>query len=567
MQVEAFIARWSDREGGAERANTMMFLSELCDVIGVARPEPAGADTRFNDYVFERAVRPRESEGAPQPRRIDLYKRDCFILEAKQSRLPGREKALPEREAPPRRAGRATRNWDVMMQNARRQAEGYVFLLDPSHAAPPFLLVVDVGRVIELYADFTGTGRGYGQSPDRNGFRITLDMLREESVRRRLALVWTDPNALDPAREAARVTRGVAERLAVVSRHLEAEHPPAEVAQFLVRCIFTMFAEDVGLLPKDSFSRLLADCVETPEAFAPTVTELWRKMDAPRREDRFFTGFRAHLRHFNGNLFREASAFALPAAEIAELLAAARVRWTEVDPAIFDPFPFPPLEGRTVETLRATAEELDETRRRVLADNPDLTLTGLYNVLDAMRQGAGLSAKQADIRRRGLVLILQELHEAIDRATLQAYGWPAELGQEAVLERLVALNAARAREEAAGLVRWLRPDYQRPLLERGAGFREEAPAMVPPPPPALPPRPVFPADVIDQPLAVERLLAGSGRAMTPAEIAEAFAPGRRVGPRAARALQTLLRFGRIVDLGDGRMLAARGGSGAARAAP
>jgi len=31
-----------------------------------------------------------------------------------------------------------------------------------------------------------------------------------------------------------------------------------------------------------------------------------------------------------------------------------------------------------------------------------------------------------------------------------------------ILERLVALNAERAKEEASGLVRWLRPDYQNP---------------------------------------------------------------------------------------------------------
>ena len=33
---------------------------------------------------------------------------------------------------------------------------------------------------------------------------------------------------------------------------------------------------------------------------------------------------------------------------------------------------------------------------------------------------------------------------------------------EAILERLVALNAQRAAEEARGLVRWLRPEFQNP---------------------------------------------------------------------------------------------------------
>ena len=59
------------------------------------------------------------------------------------------------------------------MKNARQQAESYVFLLDADHPAPPFIIVCDVGHCLELYADFTGTGRAYGHFPDRNGFAST----------------------------------------------------------------------------------------------------------------------------------------------------------------------------------------------------------------------------------------------------------------------------------------------------------------------------------------------------------------------------------------------------------
>jgi hypothetical protein len=104
VDVEDFIRRWTAREGGAERANYQMFLSELCDVLAVDRPQPAGADTSHNDYVFERAVRPRASEGASAPKRIDLYKKGAFILQAKQSRLPaGAKYAIPPSKACSRR--------------------------------------------------------------------------------------------------------------------------------------------------------------------------------------------------------------------------------------------------------------------------------------------------------------------------------------------------------------------------------------------------------------------------------------------------------------------------------
>ena len=62
-RIEAFIARWQGREGGQERANYALFLSELCDVLGVPRPDPAAATTETNDYVFERLVRETQLDG------------------------------------------------------------------------------------------------------------------------------------------------------------------------------------------------------------------------------------------------------------------------------------------------------------------------------------------------------------------------------------------------------------------------------------------------------------------------------------------------------------------------
>ena len=341
MDIEAFIARWTSREGGAERANYQMFLSEFCDAIGVPRPDPAGAERANNDYVFERAVRRRESDEIASSKRIDLYKKGCFILEAKQSRLPGGKNALPGQLSmlpdEPETLGRRSiaRGWDVMMQNARRQAEDYVFLLDVDHPAPPFIITCDVGHAFEIFADFTGTGRAYGQFPDRKGFRIYMEDLRRGEVRALLARIWTDPTSLDPARESARVTREIAGRLAQVSRSLEKDYDPEEAALFLMRCIFCMFAEDVDLLPRGGFTRLLEECRERPSALVPLLEELWRKMDSAERGDRFFSYLCVELRHFNGNLYRDARALPLRREEIGELVAAARHRWIDVDPAIF----------------------------------------------------------------------------------------------------------------------------------------------------------------------------------------------------------------------------------------
>lgn len=120
----------------------------------------------------------------------------------------------------------------------------------------------------------------------------------------------------------------------------------------------------------------------------------------------------------------------------------------------------------------------------------------MYNVLEKLRSGEPLTAKERTIHEQGLVSVLRQLHDDLDAAVLEAYGWsdllpllrlahgndaPAE-GQtrdeakrafdEAVLERLVALNAERAAEEARGLVRWLRPEFQNP---QAASPKDEVP--------------------------------------------------------------------------------------------
>ena len=92
----------------------------------------------------------------------------------------------------------------------------------------------------------------------------------------------------------------------------------------------------------------------------------------------------------------------------------------------------------------------------------------MYNVLEKLRSGTALTAKDKLVHEQGLVSVLRTLHDELDAAVLAAYGW-SDLAlprdTETLLERLVALNAKRAAEEAAGAVRWLRPEFQ----QRGGG--------------------------------------------------------------------------------------------------
>ncbi|SOC85173.1 Type II restriction/modification system, DNA methylase subunit YeeA [Ensifer adhaerens] len=341
--VEAFIQRWQGQEGGQERANYALFLTELCDILGLAHPDVAGATHENNDYVFERVVREPGRDGSSTPKRIDLYKRNAFILEAKQSRLEGEKKiagqaALPGLDAAETSSrGRrgAGRSWDVLMMNARAQAENYVRLLPADHEPPPFILVCDVGHAIEVYANFRRDGKAYDQFPDRRSFRIYLEDLRKPEVRARLISIWNDPLSLDPSRHAAKVTREIATRIAKVSQALEKSgHATEEVAMFLMRVLFTMFAEDVDLLPKESFKTLLKDCAEKPEIFPGMMEDLWRAMD----EGGFTATIREKVKRFNGEFFKKRRALKLAKEEIGELAAAAAYDWKDVEPAIFGTF-------------------------------------------------------------------------------------------------------------------------------------------------------------------------------------------------------------------------------------
>src|SRR5262245_35801438 len=281
--IEQFIARWQGLEGGRERSYSQMFLRELNQALRLDPPAPG--DSRNQDYVFERTVTFREADGTASTGFIDLYKKGCFVLEAKQSRQKDGKKSIPgqadlfKAEEDITNLGRRTadRAWDVLMLNARRQAEDYAKALEPSEGWPPFLLVCDVGHCIEVYADFTGQGKNYQQFPDRNGFRIYLEELRDASIAARLRAIWSDPRSVDPAAQSAKVTREIAGRLAAVSKALEArKHNAEDVAFFLMRCLFTMFAEDVKLLPDGCFKRWLEAARDKTSKFKHELAQLWQ---------------------------------------------------------------------------------------------------------------------------------------------------------------------------------------------------------------------------------------------------------------------------------------------------
>jgi hypothetical protein len=210
----------------------------------------------------------------------------------------------------------------------------------------------------------------------------------------------------------------------------------------------------------------------------------------------------------------------------------------------FEPFPFPDASEPQRERIRALAEQLDAHRKRRQEAHPNLTLTEMYNVLEELRAGQPLTAASQSIHDRGLISVLRDLHDDLDRAVAEAYGWPADLPTEDILFRLVELNAARAAEERSGLVRWLRPEFQNTaatqtglVVEPGAEEPQPARAARLAWPPSLPERVRAVRDYLTQ-----------TPAATPETVARTFVRARV--PDVTAILETLAALGQAKRDGE-----------------
>jgi hypothetical protein len=169
-----------------------------------------------------------------------------------------------------------------------------------------------------------------------------------------------------------------------------------------------------------------------------------------------------------------------------------------------------------------------------------------------------LTPKEKTIHEQGLVSVLKQLHDELDAAVADAYGWPANLPDEEILERLVALNAERAAEEAQGLVRWLRPEYQNPSgfdsaqptapaqdslpLPEGEGRGEGAA-------PATKTKPAWPKTLPEQVQAVRAALQTAAGPVTAETIARGFVRART--EKVTELLITLVALGQARELEPG----------------
>jgi hypothetical protein len=228
----------------------------------------------------------------------------------------------------------------------------------------------------------------------------------------------------------------------------------------------------------------------------------------------------------------------------------------------FDPFPFPDANNIQKQTIRVVAEELDAHRKGVLAEHRHLTLTGLYNVLEMLRAGIKPDDFDEDDRTifdDGLVLIMKELHDKIDVAVAEAYGWSVDLTDEEILTRLVALNKERSEEERRGLVRWLRPDYQIPRFAKGVdkqAANEQGAQVAAELIAAVEQKPSFPAGAVEQTAAVFSALAAASEPLDARGLAALFKRTKTTEKKVGEVLASLARLGYVTSE-DGKRFSLR----------
>lgn len=146
---------------------------------------------------------------------------------------------------------------------------------------------------------------------------------------------------------------------------------------------------------------------------------------------------------------------------------------------------------------------------------------------------------------------MQQIHDDLDAAVFDAYGWPASLTDEEILERLVTLNAERAAEERRGLIRWLRPEFQNPAGTGRTQTAFEQTASVSTKEKKTK-KAKWPKSLPEQAQAVRSALVTLASPATPEDVAMSFS--RAKVDRVDELLETLVTLGQALQIDDGRFV-------------
>jgi len=283
MTPHEFIAKW--RNGGDERRDAQPFFEDLCRLVGHPTPREADPDHTWFTYEYG-ATKVSGGNGW-----ADVWKKGYFGWEAKGT--------------------------DRSLDRAYEQLKMYADALQN----PPLLVVTDL-RTIVIHTNFTNTVK--------REIRFTVEELADFEIRQKLEAVFKNPQVLKPGVTREAITEEAAQKFATLAKALrDRGHAPHPVAHFLNRLLFCMFAEDIGLLPDNLFTKMVTSSQTTPALFEKRSRELFAAMH--KGGDIAFE----NIEWFNGGLFNDDTTLRLELAELKVLLDACRLDWSEIDPSIF----------------------------------------------------------------------------------------------------------------------------------------------------------------------------------------------------------------------------------------
>ena len=284
MTPQEFVTKWR-AVALKERAAAQEHFLDLCRLVG--HPTPAEDDPTGQRFTFEAGANKQNG----QPGWADVWKRGFFAWEYK-----GKHADLKKA-------------YDQLLQYRE------------SLVNPPLLIVCDIDT-IQVHTNFTNT--------IKTVIPIGLETLLTPAGMRNLRAIFYDPNHFKAEQTTEGVTRQAAEEFARLADHLRNQGQPTEkIAHFSIRLLFCLFAEDIELLPRGLFARLIELGRQRPQSFDQRLRQLFGAMA---------TGgiFGDHdIRHFNGGLFDTDAALPLDGDGLTILHRVAALDWSNIEPSIF----------------------------------------------------------------------------------------------------------------------------------------------------------------------------------------------------------------------------------------
>lgn len=268
-----------------ERTASQSHFNDLCRLLDI--DEPVSADPKGEWFTFEKgASKTSGGEGW-----ADVWRKDCFAWEYKGKRA-NLDKAF-----------------DQLLQ--------YAIALEN----PPLLIVSDMD-VIRIHTNWTNSVQQV--------HTLHLDDLEDAANRDKLRAAFLKPEVFKPTKTRQLVTEQAAQNFANLAQRLrERGHDPQQVAHFINRLVFCMFAEDVGLLPHKMFEEMIKVSRPKPETFADNAKQLFSAMRSKGGK----VGF-THIEWFNGGLFDSDDVIPLEWEDLDDLIRAANLDWSDIDPSI-----------------------------------------------------------------------------------------------------------------------------------------------------------------------------------------------------------------------------------------